>query len=175
MKIWFDMRYGDLLKVDLSLGQVVILIKQDPYGIRLPKIYGQVVIVADPSLPRLPRKKIFVPALGREIQVLNSLCYIEGLTPHMASLLKQEELDSIVRFAEERIGLINKLAGMSQLKFVKEARYDLGVAVDAILAKPHQFKQSKWATLQFVEKLLKGFISQHNANKFTDTEGLQDI
>jgi hypothetical protein len=51
---WFDRRYGERLKIDMSPGRAVILIRNDPWVLKLPLIVGTWEIVTeDPPRGRL--------------------------------------------------------------------------------------------------------------------------
>jgi len=52
--LWFDRRYGDRLKVDLSFGKTVVLINHDFYKAKLPFVWGHPQYIFDPTLKDYP-------------------------------------------------------------------------------------------------------------------------
>lgn len=68
---WFVERYGDRLKKEFQIGEVVVRIKGDPYRTKLPVIYGTVHV--------------------------NPLAWIEGVAPGLWKALSQDEIEDLAQ------------------------------------------------------------------------------
>lgn len=124
---WYDSRYGKRVLMDFSIGQIVILIKNNPYIVSYPLAFGTV--------------KIYPFRL------------VEGLTPTLLMSLSQKELDETANII---IKNYTAFASIDEKKFLSIS--DMDIAVNQIMNKHHDYGQSKWASLQIVEKALKTFI-----------------
>ncbi len=158
---WYKERYGDKLIVSFSPGQIVVLIRKDPYRLTLPRIYGQVSLICDKTLKVYPETGVYNPILGKKIGVFNILNTIEGLTSTLANRLSENELKEIMDLFIKALDTFYKLEKKRDLKYLMEAKADFETAVNNILSNKPQFGQSKWASLQFVEKIMKGFLLYH--------------
>lgn len=146
IKDWFDKKYGDRLKVKIQTGEVVVLIKEDPYRLRLPVIFGKTKLSCDPRNYRDPTKK------NRDV-----LNYIEELSPAIVEELSYQELKEIFDFFIEAYRGLKNLKSQ-KIKHLDEALGDLQNAVDNIMESKPRPGLSKWASLQFIEKVLKGVL-----------------
>lgn len=75
---WFEDRYGDRLKVDWSIGKTIILIKDDPYLVKYPLIFGQFQV--------------------------NPFDWVHNLTPSTIKSLKNHELEQIASEIMQKFG-----------------------------------------------------------------------
>lgn len=131
---WFDHRYGDRLKIDLSPGRVVVFVRGDPLVMRLPLI------------------------VGRWDGILDVTKLFEGLTqPLFAAMSEAEMQDLIAVFPWFR----DRFDRIDTLPQTVRANIDTAIRQMTVLS-PH-FGESKWASLQFAEKSLKYFIRERQA------------
>lgn len=164
IKMWYEERYGDKLKVNFRVGDVVILIRKDPYRLRLPQIYGRATLINDVSLRNYPNHAIYVKELKKETLVINVLNCIDGMTTKLAKDLSDGELENIMDFFTKTHKLLTMLEDKERFVYKAKAKSDLKAAVNNILSSNPQPGISKWASLQFVEKVMKGFLK----NKLED-------
>lgn len=154
---WYEKRYGERLKENFSPGSAAFLIKGDVWKINTPLILGKVRFTVDRDLDKYAEaKKVgFAPNLP----IYNVLKSIEGFTPEVASTLSNYELFDILAFIKWLSDILHILIYLrtKQLSFIYEAKADYDSAVFYIFMR--QYGLSKWGSLQFVEKLLKCFLS----------------
>jgi len=91
---WFEARYGDRLKVDFSPGAILLLIREDLFLMRLPRVWGAIAPVADRV--RWPRAPIFQD-MRKGVPQCNVLDFIEGLAVGLRAVLTDDELKRILR------------------------------------------------------------------------------
>lgn len=139
---WVQARYGDRLKVRPSFGSLVLLLREDLWKMTLPFFFGGILWTCEPELP------------GAEFNIVR---FIEGMTPDFARTLAPSEIAHIA----ERFGIglcsLMDLQSIVGQPYVHEAMGDLSAAVSFILASPPQFGQSRWASLQAAEKMVKSY------------------
>jgi hypothetical protein len=134
IKAWFVQRYGDRLLVDLSLGKVVILVRGDPYVLKLPRIYGKWDRVVDVT-------KTFA-----------------GMTKdYFADLPESDQNDMVTAF----VSFYDAFTRLQGLPLPTRANLDTAI-LQMTASSPH-FGESQWASLQFAEKTLKEFIKRKKA------------
>lgn len=170
---WYKKRYGDRLKLDASPGSAAIIIKNDPWLIKFPAILGEVKCVFDPNLEKY--KKI-----SSTSGVLNPLTCIQGFTSDSASSLSRDEMIQLAAFFKTTLYSLLRLFEFEKIfkfPYIPEARADLRSAVTHIFSNPPHYGQSKWASLQFTEKLLKCFLELKNVSfqKNHDLEKLSNL
>lgn len=148
---WYKVKYGDKMKKDFRLGRMLLEIKGEYYTIGFPLIYGSVRFVCDTNLREYPSISCKGPVF------INLLTMVEGLTKTIAKELDAQELECLcMRYGSALNAIMNyeKIG----LPYEREALTDLETAVDSFFYKHKQYGQSKWHSLQFAEKLLKGVI-----------------
>jgi hypothetical protein len=169
---WYKKRYGDRLKTDMTPGQFVMLIRGDPYRVRVPRVFGRVQFFIDPA--RIG--EVTEPAA--KFARYNILNAFEGLTSDYAQSLSAAELKGI--FA----GYMNVVADMDKVEdaldvdhgvavnnLVREGKADLLASVHHIFAHPPNYGQARWSAAQATEKHLKGFIAS-GGREFARTHDL---
>jgi hypothetical protein len=145
---WYQKRYGDRLNIDFSPGSVALLIKGDPYRLKLPWVYGHIKLNFDPNLDKDKNAPLRAPFRS-----------VEGLTSEQAKSLSRRELKQFAAFFIFALQTVQGLACITDKNFIPEAQSDLETAVSNLfMTRPH-YGQSKWATLQFTEKLFKCYLS----------------
>jgi len=154
---WYDRRYGDRLKMNCRLGSVVVMILGDPWRLLLPIVYGSVTITCDPDRKTHPSTKRW------ELPVCNVLERIEQFPPGQAAILTLEQRRALLNFFVFSMKTLQDLDGIADKSFIAEALADLESAVMHIMSHPAQYGLSRWASLQFMEKLLKSYLATKKA------------
>lgn len=148
---WYTKKYGDRLKINWSPGSAAIIIRGDPWKIKLPFVIGLVEFAFDPCLDKYQDSTSSPDSV-------NPLRCIEGLTSDFAKGLARQEMKEIAGFFVFALRSTQRLREANG-PYLAEARVDLETAVsDLFLARPN-YGQSKWASLQFTEKLLKSYLT----------------
>ena len=152
---WYDKKYGNRIKKDFSRGYVALLIAGSVYKMKIPLIYGKVVICADGKF------KLNENAVQDETMLLNVITFIEDLTRELSSELLPEEENNILQvfgFASELFELLAKESNRDIL--CESALEDFKYAVDSLLHNHFNIGHSKWASLQATEKVLKSILQR---------------
>jgi hypothetical protein len=156
---WYHKRYGDRLKFEFSPGSVVGIVKGDLWKIKFPLIYGKVKLCFDPDLDKYknsPDVAINQPLLANPLR-----CFV-GLTSELARSLTRQEMLCLSKFYVNSLEAIQRLSEIRSEPFISEARSDLNSAVENIIQIHPSYGQSKWSSLQFVEKLFKSYLKIKN-------------
>lgn len=155
---WYTARYGDLLKIDMTLGRTVKLIRNDPYSMKIPLIYGKVHFYCNTETVGTKDD----PLSGR-YNILNAF---NGLTPAYSQVLDAEELKDICDYFVTAMDYRYKIDAVRRIKFtekinnlLKEGTGDLISSVNYIFENPTRYGQSRWASLQATEKFIKSYIA----------------
>lgn len=128
---WFERRYGDKLKMDFSIGKAVILVRGDPYVMKLPLMNGRWNGIVDVT-------KTF-----------------EGMTKDLfAELVELDRADMVTAF----VWFLERFTKIVDLPPAVTANIDTAI-LQMMNRNPH-YGESKWASLQAAEKTLKAFITQ---------------
>lgn len=149
---WYALRYGDKLNMGYlaTIGEMILLIENEPFKTVFPVIYGTV---------------------GINWKILSKR--IEGLTPFRANQLDSTDIYNLLQIYSRTFGAFLKYDELG-LCYRKEAIYDLHKAIDGII-NSDGYGQSKWDTLQFTEKLLKGVIFYVNKQRADNTHDLNRL
>lgn len=150
---WYEKRYGDRLKLDFSPGRMVVLVEEDLWVLRLPRIYGSAEIVVSREIqPRQSDPK------GRPLR-FNVVEALEEMPQHRVAALQDAELAHIHEKFILGMQAFSVLEGTaSQHELIRSALADVAAAVEHLMATPPQFGLSKWSSLQASEKALKAAI-----------------
>lgn len=147
---WYKDNYGDRLKEDPCPGRMVILLDGDLYVLRVPRIFGTVNFV-------LTRQWLANPDIGRGPATCNITQLVDGMTAAKAGRLSDVALDTIGAAFEIAVPAAFTLESTGHsLMFI--ARGDVEAAVNALMARGGRYGESKWASLQAAEKVLKAAI-----------------
>jgi hypothetical protein len=160
---WFVRMYGDRLRLDRDYGQTIALVNDEPCRMRCPMFFGNLPVVCTPSSFGV-RLKVQSP-LG-PIPVTNLLEHgIEGITPDLAARVPQSQCDAILKAYGNAFlafcGLEAALGsryGSTDAPYIREALYDLRTSSESLFGSRPNYGQSKWDSLQAVEKVLKSCI-----------------
>jgi hypothetical protein len=152
IQAWYERIYGKRLGMDLSPGSIAVLIRDDLWKINFPRLYGGYRFLFVP----FPEKE-------EELRLLEQgdaypLHWIEGLTVDYARSLTTEEVLKIKGTIIFSLRALWRLSEVEHQKFLPQARADLSNAVSSLFLPLPNFGQSKWASLQFAEKLFKSLL-----------------
>jgi hypothetical protein len=158
---WYERRYGDRLKTDFSPGQAAVLIKGDPWKVNFPSLFGKAKLVFDPDFDKYrkePRIRI------DEAIIANPLSCIDRFTVDIAKSLTKNEMSQLAEFFMSTFQTLLRLFEIKDKPFIPEARVDLDTAVNSIFLASPNYGQSRWASLQFAEKILKSYLKLKKAS-----------
>lgn len=163
---WYKDNYGDRLKEDPCPGRMVILLDGDLYVLRVPRIVGSVNFV-------LTRQWLPDSGIRRGPATCNITQLVDGMTAAKAGRLSNVALDTIGAAFEVAVPAAFTLESTSHsLMFI--ARGDVEAAVNGLMARGGRYGESKWASLQAAEKVLKAAIDRAGA-KYGFTHGLAGL
>ena len=160
---WYDDHYGERLKEDPCPGRSVLVIDDDLYVIRIPRIFGGAQFV-------ISRHYLPPPGIGRKLANCNVVQLVEGMTPAKALRLSNDALTEIAQ-AFERALPASYILESTQHELMYFARGDVVTAVNNLMDRSGRFGESKWASLQAAEKTLKAAIVLEGA-RFRHTHNL---
>ncbi len=169
---WYENRYGERLKIHMGPGSIAILIKGTPWEAKLPLIYGSVKFVCDTNLSAYKN----LPKFGSngEIPKYNVLLAIKDLPDSLASELNNEEQYRIFEQIRTSLNALQSLASFPSAPFIEEAYVDLETAVQNLVGPHPHYGASKWASLQFTEKIIKSRLSEKNVS-YPNTHNLDKL
>jgi HEPN domain-containing protein len=153
---WFDHRYGDRQNIFMGPGSTIVLLRGDPWEVRLPLIFGRVHCVVARELNR--RNTGPIRGLSGEPPVINLLDLIVDLPAGLAKSLSDQECELVYSCFMRGMHSLNVLQNFRSKPYVPEALADIDAAVRHLLSNPPHYGQSKWASAQAAEKLLKSFL-----------------
>lgn len=153
---WFDDRYGDRQKIFMGPGSTVIVLRGDPWEVRLPRIYGTVQFVVERDLNRYTNE----PNLRSDGHppITNLLTLINDFPPGLAAQLSDEECSYILELFKNALDCMHAIEYITQNPYIHEALSDIQASVRHIFSVPPHYGQSKWSSAQAAEKLLKSFL-----------------
>jgi hypothetical protein len=149
---WYSAVYGDRVKVTFSPGRIVLVLDGDLYSLALPRIYGTVQFVA---IRKFLEDKSFVT---RGPGTCNVVQLVEALTPAKANGLSDEALETIIGGFVLALEAHDCLEATRTHKLIEIARGDIQTAVGCLMDTRDRSGESKWASLQAAEKVLKAAI-----------------
>lgn len=131
---WYQKIYSNKINIAPKLASIVFLIRGIPYRAVLPRVYGTVSI--------------------------SPFDYIEDLTPGLYSRLSKEEINEIATLYLGTFKAMNKYDS-SGLPKINAVLTKLETAVNIIMQRRFIDGDSKWASLQFIEILLKSILEKN--------------
>lgn len=163
--LWFDRRYGDRLKMNLSFGKTVVLVNHDFYKVTLPFVWGHPQYIFDSTLKDYP---------NLQDPRFNVASLVEGLTTDLARKIDKSGQFHILNKVSKGIflGLLMELH--IEVFYIKEAKGDLIQSVDSLFQHKPLCGSSKWGSLQFAEKIIKSFLKNKNES-FPKTHNLSEL
>lgn len=169
---WYQRKYGDRLNVQMGIGTGIILIRNDPWRVIYPMIYGTVSFICENNLEKYKDSPSFTT--DGTPPVINILNLIEDMSNDYAKSLTASELREIKQIFLSGLESLSYFDMIKSKPFIKEAKVDLENAVNDILSHQAHYGQSKWASLQFSEKLLKCFLSEKSVG-FPRSHNLSEL
>lgn len=160
---WYEERYGDRLKMHFGPGRAVVLLRNAPWVIRLPRIYGQTGIV-------LSREGT---ARGNP-RLCNPVDCIEAMALGFRASLSDAELGEIGSIFELGLDALQELEYHAARTLISSALADMSSSVDHIMARNPDFGLSRWSSLQCCEKVLKALIEAAGGS-FRKTHDLAEL
>lgn len=165
---WYSDRYGDRLLHDFRPGRVAFLLRQTPWVLHLPRIYGRAQTVASRTLKSERFRTDGVPP------IYNVLDGIKGLTEELRRTLSDSELREIFTLFQLGYNALTTVEYLCPNGLVETGMADIDAAVGHIMARNPSYGQSRWASLQATEKILKACI-ELKGGKYSLTHDLQKI
>ncbi|WP_145203690.1 HEPN domain-containing protein [Sphingobium sp. B2] len=165
---WYDDTYGNRIKIDMSVGKIVLLLEGDLYALRIPQFFGSVNFTAQREWIQ---KAQIGPGPGPA--TTNVVQLVDGMTPGMAKSLSDEALLAIWSAFEIGLPACYTLVS-TQSELVAIARNDVKMAVSNLMERHDHFGASKWASLQSAEKVLKAAIALKGA-RFKPVHDLEQL
>jgi len=172
---WFDDRYGNRQKIFMGPGTTVMVLRGDPWEIRLPRIFGTVQFVIERDLSRYAKEPDF--RSDGQPPVKNVLTLINDFPPTLAAKLSNEECGDVLELFMQTLDSIHAIEYIGSNPYVHEALSDIQASVRHIFSVPPHYGQSKWSSAQAAEKLLKSFLKvKETPFPFShDIRGLADL
>lgn len=165
---WYKDRYGDRLLHDPRPGRVAFILHHDPWVLYFPRIFGRVQPVASRTLKSEGPRTDGIPP------IYNVLDGIEKLTEQLKRSLTNVELGEIFVLFQLGYNALTTVEYLWPNVLVEAAMADINAAVDYIMARNPSYGQSRWASLQATEKVLKACI-ELKRGKYSHTHNLQQI
>lgn len=163
---WFDARYGKRLDEISSILKIAIPLDGDLYFLNLPRIIGKVQFIVS---HHWHEKKI----ISNQTPLINVIQLIEDVTPARANSLSDQTLGEVWRvFNEATMATYTLLGTQHQLMHI--ARSDAEVAANKLMAVGNRYGDSRWASLQAAEKVLKAALDLQGV-KFEHTHDLTKL
>lgn len=159
---WFEDRYQDKLKVDVTLGTTVVDLDGDLWTVRLPLLLGTGTFV--------------VVQLGVELPtgMYNILHLVEGLTETHARSLSQNALADLHDAFQFAFFALAALEGSKGNRLLDAARADIAATVLHLTSPRPQYGAARWASLQVAEKTMKAAI-ELAGHTFSRTHDLKTL
>jgi hypothetical protein len=167
---WIEERYGKRVNIPFHIGRVVLPLRGALYKINCPITYGHVQFICEPHSFGQRREAIGLNAPP----TVNMIDLVEDLTADFAHSLTGEEVIRIGIAFVAGMGVYSALRVIRDVEYVREAVGDFDAAVFHLMEHEPQPGLSKWASLQAVEKLIKGYISQRGGH-VRYVHSLQDL
>ncbi len=168
IKDWYDRAYGERIKLDFSPGSTAVEIEGDLYILKFPWVLGSVSFSMSRHFAPVSRHFTNGPSTCNVLQL------IQNLTPAKAATLSDEALRKIWDSFLIGMAATNILESNRQHALMDIARGDIRTAVDKIFDRGNRYGDSKWASLQASEKILKATIALEGA-QFKHTHKLSDL
>lgn len=148
---WYMDNYGDRLKTNPCPGRMVVLVDGDLYVLSVPRILGSVNFV-------LTREWLDNPGISRGPSTCNIVQLLDKLTAAKATRLSDSALVGIGKAFQTALHAAYTLE-TTKHQLMSIARGDVDVAISNLMAHGQRYGESKWASLQAAEKILKAAIS----------------
>lgn len=169
---WYEEKYGDRIKIHMGPGSYVLVIKDEPWKVDFPLIFGQISFTIDSDLSKKDRHVI--GSTGKKIPSVNILSHVENMTVKVASSLSASECESILREYMFALNAVQHMRDLKAAPYMEQAVNDYDMAVKNLFYKYPDYNNSKWSSLQFAEKTLKSKL-ESNGIPFKRNHNLADL
>ena len=153
---WYEDVYGDRIKTDFSeKAKVAVLADGDIWEMRIPLIYGTVVIEAKRDLPSHVGNRIVTQVLN-----VNACASLSGITEARLQHFSDDDLNEV--YGLFVVGLDVRDAFKRFRKsdpMFTAAEEDWFAAVAHMTNQSPNWGQARWSSLQMTEKFMKGLIT----------------
>ena len=171
---WYVSRYGDRVRVDLSVGSTVVDLRGDVWEYRFPAASGPALYYARDALngpsmylertgPQwLPVGHPFrdnPPWPRRDV-----LAGVRGLQSELVPHLTEAELKSVLELQFLDWQWLHWLTKARHHELIGSAGDDARAAVRQLVARPTEVGQARWSTQQMTEKTLKSYLKYSTAS-----------
>lgn len=148
---------------------MVFSLRGDPWVFKFPKIFGQVLLFCHSTEESFKPE----PTLGL-IPKYNILDCIIDLPLSLRRTLNPSEIKAIWEYFQIGFNALSTLQYFSRNNLVFEALADHEASVHILSQSSPSYGNAKWSSLQFTEKLLKGFI-EASGHSFPKTHNLLEL
>lgn len=154
---WYEQVYGDKLKGEFAIGYAPYRLGGAAWRVRFPVIYGRCEFFLDINLSN---RGVALKTGGRPSSY-NVLTSVEGLPQGFAQRLTSNELQDFWGFYLSTYEALSwREVHLVGHDFFEEARHDYAASVDDVLHR--RYAQSRWASAQAIEKVLKAILQLTN-------------
>lgn len=161
INLWYKNLYSDKLKIDFTQAKFPFLIHGDVFEVKVPFIIGKVLIVST-------KKNM------DSRQVLNVVDMIHELADSLRLTLTISDENELQALFSTCLKASQLMKAVHKNDFINSALKDSFVSCENLLMRPRSPDLSAWHSVQFVEKVLKFFITS-KADKVKKTHKLTDL
>lgn len=165
---WYKSKYGDRLKMDLSIGRMAFLIDRDIWVFRLPLIYGRARFISY----KTAKPENFVT--GNKPLYVNIIDCILDLPDGIRMSFTQTQLREMLILFDLGYKAFNGLDSFRKNELIMSGLSDLDISVSKLYDKNPNYGLSKWSSLQASEKFIKAAITIANG-EFSKTHNLKKL
>ncbi|MEH6522295.1 hypothetical protein [Sulfitobacter sp.] len=175
---WYEEIYGDLIKTDFSeKAKVAVLADGDIWEMRIPLIYGTVVIEVKRELPKELGNRI-----GKQALDINACASLTSITQARLQHFSNNDLNEVYGLFVIGLDVRNAFNRFRKADpMFAAAEEDWFTAVGHMTNQSPNWGQARWSSLQMTEKFMKGMIAVigdhevpwgHKLKELHDTLGL---
>jgi len=147
---WYEEKYGDLLHYDFVLGELLAKIAGTYVVVRVPTVWGP-----DPKPTWDPDDTSKIERTTRKKEI-NIVSLINGITPKLARSATTEDIDEIYSTFSAGLEVLRYLdTNKRSDPLLNEVLNDFKASAVYFQNQNNGFGQSRWSSLQAVEKMLK--------------------
>lgn len=161
INLWYKNLYSDKLKIDLTQAKFPFLIHGDVFEVKVPFIIGKALIVST-------KKNM------DSRQVLNVVDMIHELADSLRLTLTISDENELQALFSTCLKASQLMKAVHKNDFINSALKDSFVSCENLLMRPKSPDLSAWHSVQFVEKVLKFFITS-KTDKVKKTHKLTDL
>lgn len=155
---WYERRYGDRLKRQWDVGQVVVPIRGGLWRGHICLFFGTLRLCCVPEVVESPRMVLSAPGRPLPPIIANVLDVIDDLPMALRQELDAAERGAILEIFRLGFECYYAFDAVDRQPLIAAALRDHGSAVDHLLIDTPHYGLSKWASLQAAEKTLKAAL-----------------